>query len=46
MKRMSPYIGQAGALLYRRGNFDGSWDNVICDAIREQKDVEIALVRF
>ena len=36
-------IGQAGALLYRRGNFNGSWDDVICDAIRDQKDVEIAL---
>lgn len=36
-------IGQAGELLYRRGNFNGSWDNVICDAIREERDVEIAL---
>ena len=36
-------IGQAGSLLYRRGNFNGSWDDVICDAIREERDVEIAL---
>ena len=36
-------IGKAGALLYRRGNFNGSWDNVICDAIRAERDVEIAL---
>ena len=42
-KECSRIIGQAGALLYRRGNFDGSWDKVICDAIRELKDVEIAL---
>ena len=36
-------IGQAGSLLYRRGNFNGSWDDVICDAIRTERDVEIAL---
>ena len=39
----SRVIGQAGGLLYRRGNFNGSWDDVICDAIREDRDVEIAL---
>ena len=36
-------VGTAGSLLYRRGNFNGSWDDVICDAIREERDVEIAL---
>ena len=36
-------IGKAGSLLYRRGNFNGSWDDVICDAIRSERDVEIAL---
>jgi sulfur-oxidizing protein SoxB len=36
-------IGKAGSLLYRRGNFNGSWDDVICDAIRAERDVEIAL---
>ena len=36
-------IGKAESLLYRRGNFNGSWDDVICDAIREERDVEIAL---
>ena len=36
-------IGMAGSLLYRRGNFNGSWDDVICDAIRLERDVEIAL---
>ena len=36
-------IGQAVSLLYRRGNFNGSWDDVICDAIRAERDVEIAL---
>ena len=36
-------IGQTGSLLYRRGNFNGTWDDVICDAIREERDVEISL---
>jgi sulfur-oxidizing protein SoxB len=29
-------------LLYRRGNFNGSWDQLICDALMQNKDAEIA----
>ena len=36
-------IGRTGALLYRRGNFNGTWDDVICDSIIEQRDSEISL---
>ena len=36
-------IGQTESLLYRRGNFNGTWDDVICDAIMEQRDTEISL---
>ena len=36
-------IGKSGSLLYRRGNFNGTWDNVICDAIIENRDTEISL---
>ncbi len=36
-------IGKAETLLYRRGNFNGSWDDVICDAIMSERDTEIAL---
>ena len=36
-------IGQSETLLYRRGNFGGSWDQVICDAILQERDVEISL---
>ena len=36
-------IGKSGSLLYRRGNFNGTWDNVICDAIMENRDTEISL---
>nr|CAA55824.2 soxB [Paracoccus denitrificans] len=36
-------IGTTESLLYRRGNFNGSWDDLICDAIRTERDVQIAL---
>lgn len=36
-------IGQTDKLLYRRGNFNGTWDDVICDAILKERDAEIAL---
>ncbi len=36
-------LAHAGSLLYRRGNFDGTMDRVICDALRQQMDAEIAL---
>ncbi len=35
-------VGKADTLLYRRGNFNGSWDNVICDAILKERDAEIS----
>ena len=36
-------IGETETLLYRRGNFGGPWDNVICDAIIEKRETEISL---
>lgn len=36
-------IGRTGTLLYRRGNFNGSFDDLICQAMIEQRDAEIAL---
>jgi len=36
-------VGQTESLLYRRGNFNGSWDDLICDAIRSERDVQIAM---
>lgn len=36
-------LGQAEQLLFRRGNFNGSFDQVICDALRAHYDAEIAL---
>lgn len=49
-KVRQPYLGQlqeklgvADSLLYRRGNFNGSFDQVICDALTEQLDTQISL---
>ena len=40
---LSEVIGQTDSLLYRRGNFNGTWDNLICDALLSERDAEIAL---
>ena len=32
-----------GQLLYRRGNFMGTWDQLICDALRDEYQADIAL---
>jgi len=39
----SRVIGKTEGLLYRRGNFNGTWDDLICQGIREERDAEIAL---
>ena len=41
--KLSERLGDAGELLYRRGNFNGTMDDVICDALRAELDAEIAL---
>ncbi len=45
-----PYLGQlqeelavADELLFRRGNFNGTFDQVICDALRIEGDAQISL---
>ncbi|MCY4152990.1 MAG: thiosulfohydrolase SoxB [Aestuariivita sp.] len=43
VKEMSEIIGITESLLYRRGNFNGTWDDLICDALIAQRDAEIAL---
>lgn len=40
---MSEVLGRSESLLYRRGNFNGSFDDMICDAIMEERDTQIAL---
>ena len=36
-------VGTTESLLYRRGNFNGTWDDLICNAIRAERDVQIAM---
>lgn len=40
---MGEVIGKTDSLLYRRGNFNGSWDDLICDALISERDAEIAM---
>jgi S-sulfosulfanyl-L-cysteine sulfohydrolase len=42
-QRLDEKLAVAGELLYRRGNFGGPMDQVICDALRRQLDAQIAL---
>lgn len=41
--RLSEVIGHTGGLLYRRGNFNGTWDDLICNALISERDADIAL---
>ena len=40
---LSRVIGRTESLLYRRGNFNGTWDDLICEGIIEERDTEISL---
>ena len=40
---MSEVIGQADTLLYRRGNFNGTWDDLICQALIEEREADISM---
>ncbi|MEI8151463.1 MAG: thiosulfohydrolase SoxB [Hyphomicrobiales bacterium] len=42
-KMLGEVIGRTDTLLYRRGNFNGTLDDVICDALLSERDAEIAL---
>ncbi len=40
---MREVIGKTEDTLYRRGNFNGTWDDLICDALLSERDAEIAM---
>jgi S-sulfosulfanyl-L-cysteine sulfohydrolase len=42
-EKFSETLATAGELLFRRGNFNGPMDQVICDALRRELDAQIAL---
>jgi sulfur-oxidizing protein SoxB len=40
---LSEKLAIADRLLYRRGNFMGTWDQVLCNALRQEYDADVAL---
>ena len=42
-KDLARVVGKTDSFLYRRGNFNGTFDDLICDAMRSQRDADIAL---
>ena len=40
---ISRELGHTEDLLYRRGNFNGTFDDVICQALLQERDAEIAM---
>ncbi len=36
-------LGRTESLLYRRGNFNGTFDDLICNALLEERDAQISL---
>jgi sulfur-oxidizing protein SoxB len=40
---LSEKLAIADRTLYRRGNFMGTWDQVLCNALREEYDADIAM---
>lgn len=43
MDQLTEVIGKADSLLYRRGNFNGTWDDLICDALMTEREADIAM---
>jgi len=42
-KDLDRVIGETDSFLYRRGNFNGTFDDLICQAMLKERDAEIAL---
>jgi sulfur-oxidizing protein SoxB len=43
LPHLGEVVGRTETLLYRRGNFNGTLDDVICDALLSGRDAEIAM---
>lgn len=41
--KLAETLAVTDGLLYRRGNFNGSWDQLVCDALMEVQGADIAL---
>ncbi|MBL8565800.1 MAG: thiosulfohydrolase SoxB [Hyphomicrobiaceae bacterium] len=42
-KECNRVIGKTEGMLYRRGNFNGTWDDLICEGMMAERDAEIAI---
>ena len=42
-EHLNTVLGQTETLLYRRGNFNGTFDDLICQAMIEERDTDLAL---
>jgi S-sulfosulfanyl-L-cysteine sulfohydrolase len=42
-RELARVVGQADSLLYRRDNFNGTFDDLICAALLKERDAEIVL---
>ena len=42
-RKLSRVLGKTDSLLYRRGNFNGTFDDLICQALMIERDTEISL---
>ncbi|WP_319823905.1 thiosulfohydrolase SoxB [Thalassovita sp.] len=43
LDQMSEVVGKTDSLLFRRGNFNGTWDDLICDALLSEREADIAM---
>lgn len=43
LDQLTEVIGKTDSLLYRRGNFNGTWDDLICDALISEREADIAM---
>ena len=43
INELTEVISQSESLLYRRGNFNGSWDDLICQALIEEREADISM---
>ncbi|MEO1490622.1 MAG: thiosulfohydrolase SoxB [Pseudomonadota bacterium] len=43
LDQLTEVLGHTDSLLYRRGNFNGTWDDLICNALISEREADIAL---
>lgn len=43
INELTEVIGKTDSLLYRRGNFNGTWDDLICEALIQERDADISM---